>query len=85
MDPYQFYLNSRKAISESDEIILVGYSGLDIHLNQLLHVMLDSKAIRVVEWSGCDSYENRIKFWSDELGLEPELIHLENVLEFTDW
>lgn len=75
----------KKAITESCEVTLVGYSGLDIHLNELLSIMCEQKNIRVIEWSGCDDSESRKIFWAQVLGRDVELIHLDNILDFNEW
>ncbi len=75
----------QKSILESSEILLVGYSGLDVHLNDLISSLCETKNIRVVEWSGCGEFVVRGEFWFEQLGKEIELIHLDNILEFTEW
>jgi len=57
------------ALSESDEIILFGYSGLDTHLNVLLRPYLGHKPLRVIEWSGAGTQGEREQFWRSALGM----------------
>lgn len=70
------------ALSESEEIILFGYSGLDTHLNLLLRPYCSLKTVRVVEWSG--NLGNRESYWQGILG-QAEVTRLDNISEFVDW
>lgn len=73
------------ALSESEEIILFGYSGLDTHLNVLLRPYLNSKSLKVVEWSGAGEQSAREIFWQNTLGQALPVTRLGNITEFTDW
>lgn len=73
------------ALSESEEIILFGYSGLDTHLNVLLRPYLNLKTLRVVEWSGAGNQGGREAYWQRMLGQEVTVTRLDNISEFTDW
>ena len=82
-----------EAIQESDEVLLIGCSGLDEHLNRLIKSAAQTR-IRVVEWSGSDDQPQlrvvREGFWRDRLirsssKPEFELIQLPSILTFTDW
>ncbi|MEH0390660.1 hypothetical protein [Vibrio mimicus] len=76
------------AISESSEIILFGYSGLDNHLNLLIRPYLGTKIIRVVEWSGAGSQREREQFWTQILrgGTgHVEVNRMDNITNFTQW
>jgi hypothetical protein len=70
------------ALNESEEVILVGYSGLDIHLNQLLKLQARTQRIRVVEWNGSG---HDLAYWQRQLGRVDEVVDLPNILSFTDW
>ncbi len=70
-------------LSEADEVILFGYSGLDKHLNMMIKPYLKSRKCRVIEWSGTDG--DRDAFWKTELDIQPTLIHLDNILNYTGW
>lgn len=74
-----------RAFEESDEIILFGYSGNDLHLNRQVAQQRVSKSVRVVEWLGAGTKAFRKKFWADQLGGEVALNLMEDVLSFTDW
>ncbi|SOC54619.1 SIR2-like domain-containing protein [Chromohalobacter canadensis] len=73
------------ALSESEEVILFGYSGLDAHLNLLLRPYLNLKALRVVEWSGAGDQRDRENYWRDIFGQAVQVTRLDNISEFTDW
>ncbi len=75
-----------QAFQESDEIILVGYSGLDPHLNDLLKARPDSTHFRVIEWKGAGEEATRMKFWSETLAATGiVLVRLASILDFTKW
>lgn len=73
------------ALSESDEIILIGYGGLDEHLNQRVKAVSQGKRLRIVEWDRSGERNVRERFWQNRLGSGIELVQLENILEFVDW
>jgi len=77
-----------ESISESDSVILLGYSGDDIHLNRVISQGLAGKNLHIVEWRGNHDQRQREAYWKKRIinsnqGLRLEL--LENVLSFTDW
>jgi len=73
------------AIRESERILVFGYSGLDAHLNQFIKARANDKEICVIEWSGSGDIDDRLEFWSEELGDVANLQHMDNILEFHDW
>lgn len=73
-----------EAINESSEVILFGYSGSDDHLNAIVKSR-STKPVKVVEWSGAGAETERLSYWTDVLGREPELIQVVNILDFTAW
>lgn len=73
------------ALSESEEIILFGYSGLDTHLNILLRPYLNSKSLKVVEWSGAGERGARESYWQNILGQVVAVTRLNDITEFIDW
>lgn len=83
LSAYWNYL--RFAISEVEEIVLFGYSGLDEHLNSLLRPYLKSVRVRVVEWEGAGGQRERERYWKDELGRQVDVVRLGNITEFGDW
>ncbi|MEX1668371.1 hypothetical protein AB4876_05575 [Zhongshania guokunii] len=74
-----------EALSESEEIILIGYGGLDEHLNQRVLSTSKQKRIRVVEWTDSGDFGVRLRCWQRKLGDSVDLIQLDNILEFCDW
>ncbi|MGQ3892175.1 hypothetical protein [Legionella sp. CNM-4043-24] len=74
-----------KAISESEEIMLFGYSGLDPHLNELLSGFPDLP-FKVVEHANGKIQSDREKFWKDKLQTHKiQVILRQSVLKFNDW
>lgn len=84
LSTYWDYL--RFALSEVQEVILFGYSGLDTHLNMLLRPYLGALSLRVVEWSGAGDEATRENYWKDKLALENvkkmKIIRLDNITDF---
>jgi hypothetical protein len=83
----EYWIRLNQAIKESSHIILFGYSGEDIHLNDIISNYSLEKKITIIEWSGSGSYIQRFHDWSDKLDWSTniKLIQLDNILEFTDW
>jgi hypothetical protein len=73
------------ALSEAEEIILFGYSGLDEHLNKVIRLYLNSKPLKVVEWSGAGEQVDRVEYWSDKFGQTVSVTRLDNITDFTKW
>jgi spermidine/putrescine-binding protein len=75
------------SLSESEEIIVFGYSGDDDHLNDVIAAYAQSKHIVIVEWSGTNqSQQQRLTFWSQKFKTSNfHLWLLPNVLSFTQW
>ena len=73
-----------EAIGESEEVILVGYSGADDHLNAMIHNAANVP-VRVVEWAGAGDEEARMEHWTETLAREVTLVRRENILEFQEW
>ena len=73
-----------EAVDESDEVILFGYSGADIHLNLLLKSMSDTP-VRVVEWEGAGEDFEREIFWRRQIGRDVNLVQLADVHDFREW
>ena len=74
-----------QAFSESEEIILVGYSGADKHLNTLLLRSARDIPIRIVEWNEAGNEAERMQFWGESLKREITLIQLHSIFEFEEW
>ncbi len=73
------------AIDESQEIVIFGYSGNDIHLNRIISQQRADKHVKVIDWLGSGTLAVRSSFWTEQLGGEVELHLLEDVLTFSDW
>lgn len=73
------------SLSESEEIILFGYSGGDKHLNSLLKSSSPEKSVRVVEWEGAGSQVERTSFWTTSLSRDVTVVRLADILEFNCW
>ena len=73
------------SLSEAEEVIIVGYSGEDTHLNNLLKPYSKSKTIKVIEWSGSGDQKSREQFWNQQIGKCDSLTHLDNILTFASW
>ena len=67
------------AIKESKKIFIVGYSGLDKHLNEIISDYSEDKDVVIVEWNGTGCQDERINFWKREIKDGIELIQLENM------
>lgn len=74
----------RRAIDESAEIVLFGYSGNNTHLHQMIAQKRSSKSVGVVAWLGAGFRDVRQPFWDEQLGGEVKLLLKEDVLTFTD-
>ncbi len=74
-----------RALTESKEFLIFGYSGNDPHLNRLIAQKRDDKRVRVVEWIGAGPEAERQDYWARQLGNSIELSLLENPLSFHDW
>lgn len=74
-----------KAISESEEIMLFGYSGLDSHLNELLSGYPD-RPFKVVEYDNGEKQNDREDFWKKKLKVNNINITLcQSILGFKNW
>lgn len=74
-----------RALEESSEIMLFGYSGYDTHLNEIVARHAKGRQVRVVEWVGSQPNNDRAAYWADRLKSEVDLVQLDNVLQFDDW
>lgn len=83
LSTYWSYLSF--ALSEAEEIILFGYSGMDVHLNLILKPYSTIKNIKVVEWSGAGNQDERSTYWSGVFNGRVDLVRLNNITDFRDW
>lgn len=85
LSAYWNYLNF--CLNESEEIIVFGYSGDDLHLNDVIAAYAQSRRVVVVEWSGSGATEQQRRwFWTQKLKTN-NLQHwyLPNILAFNQW
>jgi hypothetical protein len=82
----EYWRRLDKAVDEAEMVILVGYSGEDLHLNDKLNRNCGEKPVHIIEWSGSGELNSRIKFWNKMLeGCNGEIHHFDNILDFVDW
>jgi len=79
-----YWQHLEAALTESEEVILFGYSGLDTHLNELLERRAPAH-IRVVEWEGAGEQSQREAFWAKALAKPAAVTRMESILAFTGW
>ncbi|MEK5752173.1 SIR2 family protein [Acinetobacter variabilis] len=74
------------ALTEVEEVILFGYSGLDKHLNDLLKMHSKTKVFKVIEWDDPSAtMKQRQNFWDGELGQNVKLQRMADITQFTTW
>lgn len=84
LSTYWSYLHS--SCQESEEIIVFGYSGMDVHLNRVIAAYAQSLPVRVIEWEGAGALAARELFWKRSFMTQKvKVIQLENILDFIGW
>ncbi|WP_104903724.1 SIR2 family protein [Pseudomonas sp. LH1G9] len=85
LSAYWNYLNF--CLNESEEIIVFGYSGDDLHLNDVIAAYAQSRRVVVVEWSGSGATEQQRRwFWTQKLKTNNlQHLYLPNILAFNQW
>ena len=74
------------ALTEVEEVILFGYSGLDKHLNELLKMYSKTKIFKVIEWNDTSAtMSQRQQFWNNKLGGNVNLQRIPDITKFTSW
>lgn len=82
----EYWSRLTKAIKESSAVIMFGYSGGDIHLNEIVSAQGSGKRIYIVEWAGSGSQYERLMYWEDQLDMSGvTVIQMDNILQFKDW
>jgi hypothetical protein len=82
----EYWTRLTKALKEAERIILFGYSGTDIHLNEVVIQNSREKEIHIVEWEGAGDSINRQRFWNTQLHREGVVLHrLASILDFQNW
>lgn len=85
LSAYWSYLSF--CLNESEEIIVFGYSGDDVHLNDVIAAYAQSRHVVVVEWSGAGTnHQQRHWFWTQKFKTTNlHYWYLPNILAFTNW
>lgn len=81
---YWHYLH--RALQEASEIVVVGYSGCDTHLNEIIAMYGAHKNIRVIEWAANHFHPVRLSQW--QTAFRSTNLHLElhqNILNNYAW
>lgn len=73
------------ALSEVDDVIIFGYSGVDEHLNDKIKIYKNKIRIKVIEWNGAGERTERLNFWNLCFGKGVELVQLDSITNFTEW
>ena len=79
-----------EAMTEASGLILFGYGGGDIHLNQMITRHFSNKQIEIVErrhdeYSTVEGETARFRFWTDKIGSTPVCHWHQNILDHTNW
>lgn len=73
------------ALKEATHVFLVGYSGDDLHLNNMLQGSPEKKTV-IVEWDGAGELQSRFQHWNSRLNHTNYLLYrMQNILDFNDW
>jgi hypothetical protein len=85
LSAYWRFLND--ALSESEKIIVFGYSGLDDHLNEMIAAFARSRPVLIVEWFRPEVRKSaRKSFWTRVFKTQDiQYCSLENILRFSHW
>lgn len=82
----EYWVRFSKALRESRKLVLFGYSGADMHLNEVISSGAEGKEIHVFEWEGAGQLPERQAFWSKRFEGRQLHVHLvESLLEFDAW
>lgn len=82
----EYWNRLNRALDEAACVILFGYSGEDLHLNEKIVTAASSKTIHIIEWAGAGEQQARTTYWHQKLqGHKVNLIRLENILDFRNW
>ena len=82
----EYWRRLNQALDEAEHVILFGYSGEDLHLNEKIISAATGKRVFIVEWAGTGDRAARYHYWATRLkGMRLELNALGNILDFTEW
>lgn len=81
------YWNKLKNIvPQCKNVVLFGYGGEDIHLNELLVELHDDATLRIIEYDDGTDFDERKSNWIDTLkNPNLHLLRMQNILDFNDW
>lgn len=77
-----------RALYESDELYLVGYSGFDDHINNLISYWFDydqTNIIHIIEYGNVADHASRLLYWANKLsenGKQPDIILMNNITDY---
>ncbi len=81
-----YWSKLKEIIPQLKNIVVFGYGGLDLHLNEALEKADEKANIRIVEFNNGETKSKRMSFWSQQLKRKDiEVIQLDNVLLFAQW
>lgn len=82
----EYWQRLGRALGESDRSVLVGYSGYDEHLNELIQSRLGDKKIKIVERGSHETQKSRERFWNSKFTkCDVHVTTVDNLLDFTGW
>ena len=87
----EYWKRLEEAMNEAEALVLVGYSGEDVHLNLLISKYFRAKQVEIVE-RGHAEYKTevgksaRLAFWRNRLSVESAVAFWpDSILEHTNW
>lgn len=73
-------------LSEAQEIFIVGYSGCDTHLNNIISIYAQQKRVLIVEWKSNIPDQERLIYWTTLLNSQNIALHRPaDILTFNSW
>ena len=73
------------ALKESEKCVLLGYSGCDSHLNEVISSRILDKEVVIIERANDETDDQRKQYWSRKLpDVNVVVIRENNILEFKD-
>ena len=84
LSAYWNYLH--RCLQEATEIMVVGYSGCDVHLNEIIAIYGQHKHIKIIEWQAQHNPAVRRSQWVEVFRSQNiSLLLVGSLLEFNDW
>lgn len=81
-----YWMKLKEIMSSARNIVIVGYGGLDRHLNREIGLANGDARVRVVEYNSGQPQIARSEFWREKLRRrDVEVVQLDNILTFGDW